>query len=95
MPGVREIVIDYESLRRRQDETAVKELCVASAAASETFPFKSPYKMAYHGSTANGLNWKMVILNIKNYTRDFRTSTPTTSRNVHSSKDSRDGRSIT
>jgi len=30
---------------------------VASAAAAETFRFKSPYKMAYHGSSENGLNW--------------------------------------
>ena len=37
--------------------TVVKELCVASAAASETFCFKSPHKMADHGSTDNGINW--------------------------------------
>ena len=49
-------MIDYEFLRGRQDETVVKELRVASAAASETFRFKSPYKMADHGSTENGLN---------------------------------------
>jgi len=53
----REVVIDYEFLRRRKNETVVKELCVASAAASETFRFKSPYKMADHGSSENGLNW--------------------------------------
>jgi len=35
-------VIDYESLRGRQNETVVTELCVASAAASEKFLFKPP-----------------------------------------------------
>ena len=39
MAGGREAVIDYEFLRGRQNETVVKELCVA---ASETFRFKSP-----------------------------------------------------
>ena len=53
----REAVIDYEFLRGRQNETVVKELCVASARASETFRFKPPYKMADHGSTENGINW--------------------------------------
>ena len=52
----REAVIDYELLRERQNETVVKEICVASAAASETFRFKPPYKMAYHGSTENGIH---------------------------------------
>ena len=51
------VVIDYEILRGRQNETVVEELCVASAAASETFRFKSPYKMANHGSTVNDINW--------------------------------------
>jgi hypothetical protein len=55
--GSREAVIDYEFLRGRQNETIVKELCVASATASETFRFKSPYKMADHGSSENGINW--------------------------------------
>ena len=53
----REAVIDYEFLRGRQNETVVKELCVASANASETFRFKPPYKMADHGSTESGINW--------------------------------------
>jgi len=52
-----EVVIDYEFLRGRQNETVVKELCVASAAASETFRFNIPYKMADHGSSESGLNW--------------------------------------
>jgi len=38
----REAVIDYEFLRGRQNETVVKELCVASAIASETFRFNRP-----------------------------------------------------
>jgi len=53
----REVLIDYEFLRGRQNETVVKELCVASAADSETFRFKPPYKMADHGSIENGINW--------------------------------------
>ena len=35
----------------------MKELCVASATASETFHFKILYKMADHGSSGNGTNW--------------------------------------
>jgi len=53
----REAVIEYKVLRGRQNEMVVKELCVASAAAFETFRFKPPYKMADHGSTENGINW--------------------------------------
>ena len=52
MAGVsREALIDFEFLRGSQNETVVKELCVVSATASETFGFKSPYKMADHGSS--------------------------------------------
>jgi len=57
MPEGRAVVIDYEFLQGRQNETVVKELCVASTAVSETFPFKSPYKMADHGSIGNGIHW--------------------------------------
>jgi hypothetical protein len=53
----REAVIDIEFLRGRQYETVVKELCIAISTASETFRFKSPYKMADHGSSENGINW--------------------------------------
>jgi len=53
----REIVIDYEFLRGRQNETVVKELSVSSANAAETFLFKSPYRMTDHGFSENGLNW--------------------------------------
>ena len=49
--------MDYEILRGGQNETLIKELCVVSAAASETFRFKTTYKMAEHGSTENGKNW--------------------------------------
>ena len=52
----REAVIGYEFLRGRQNETVVKELCVTSAIASETFRFKPPYKMADHGSIENCIN---------------------------------------
>jgi len=58
MAGIsREAVIDYELLRGRQNETVVKEFCVASAAATESFLFKPTYKMAVHGSPENGINW--------------------------------------
>ena len=58
MAGIsREAVIDFVFLRGRHNETVVKELCVASATASETFRLKSPYKMADHGSSENGMNW--------------------------------------
>ena len=56
----REAVIDFEFLRGRQNDTFVKVLCVASAAASVTFRFKPPYKMADHGSSENGINWIVV-----------------------------------
>jgi len=53
----REAIIDFEFLGGRQNETVVKEICVASAIASVTFGFKLPYKMADHGSIENGMNW--------------------------------------
>ena len=53
----REAVNDFVFLRGRQNETFVKELCVASATAGETFQFKSPYMMADHGSSEKGINW--------------------------------------
>ena len=53
----REALIDFEFLRGRQNETVFNELGVASVTASETFRFKSPYKMAVHGSSENGINW--------------------------------------
>jgi len=53
----REGVIDYEFLRGRQNETAVNELCLASARASETLRFKPPYKMADYSLTEKGINW--------------------------------------
>jgi len=49
MIGGREAAIDYKFLRGSQNETFVKELSVSSAAASESFRFKGPYKMADHG----------------------------------------------
>jgi len=51
----REVVINFDFLLGRKNEATVKELCVASAAASKTFHFKSPYKKADHGSSENGL----------------------------------------
>jgi len=92
--GTREVVIDYDFLRGRQNETVVNELCVASAAAYEIFRFKSPYKIADHGSTENGLNWSDGHIEYRELHRslpkpwpDSRTTTPTASRNVHSSQD--------
>ena len=48
---------DYEFLRGRHNQTVDKELCVASAAAADKFRSMCPYKMAYHRSSENGLNW--------------------------------------
>jgi hypothetical protein len=53
----REAVIDFEFLRGRQNETVVKEQCIASSTASEKFRFKNPYKMADRGSSENVINW--------------------------------------
>jgi len=57
MAGVKKVVNDYECLRGRQNETVLKQFVVGNAAESETFRFKSPYKMADHGSSGNSLNW--------------------------------------
>ena len=58
MPGAsRKAVSDFDFLRGRQNETVVKEMCIASSTASEKFRFKSPFKMADHGSSENGINW--------------------------------------
>ena len=53
-------MFDNEILLGRHNEMVVKELCVASTAASETFRFKSPYKMADHALSENGLKWAHV-----------------------------------
>ena len=50
-------MIDFEFLRGRQNETVIRKLSLARDNAAETFRFKSPYKMADHGSSENGLNW--------------------------------------
>ena len=42
MAGGREVVIDYEFLRGRQNEAVVKELCVASAAAPRRSVSRAP-----------------------------------------------------
>jgi hypothetical protein len=41
--AIREAVIGFEFLRVLQNETVVKEKCVASVKACETFRYKSPY----------------------------------------------------
>jgi len=61
----RETVTDFEFLRGRQNETVVKELCIVSATASETFRFNSPYKMANYGSYVNGIDWADVHVEYK------------------------------
>jgi hypothetical protein len=38
----REVVMDFEFFRGRQNETVVKVLCVDKDTASETFRFKGP-----------------------------------------------------
>ena len=53
----RKTVIDFEFLPGRQNETVVKLLYVSSANAKKIFRFKSPYKMADHGSSENGIHW--------------------------------------
>ena len=53
----RETLIDFEFLRGWQNESVVKELCITNATAGETFRFKSPYNMADHCSSENGINW--------------------------------------
>jgi hypothetical protein len=63
----REAVIDFEFLRGRNNETVVNELYVASATASETFRFKSPYKMAVYGSSKNGIGWSDGHIEYKNF----------------------------
>ena len=98
----RKAVIDFEFLRGWQDETAVKELCVASATASETFRVKSPYKMANHGSSENGINCAAGHIEHKDLNTvvteavaGLLTSTPTASIKSLSSIPSRDVRLIT
>ena len=95
-------MIDYEFLRGRQNETVVKGLGVAGAAASETFRFKSPYKMADHCLTGNGINltdghikYKELHTVINEAVVGFAHYTPAVSRNVQFSRDTRDGQSIT
>ena len=51
----REAVINFEFMWRRQNETVVKLLCVASPNASETFWFKNPNKMKDHCSSEYAL----------------------------------------
>ena len=53
MAGGSLVVIDFDVLRERQNETVDKELCAVSAATCDTFRFKRPYKMVDHGSSDN------------------------------------------
>jgi len=63
----RDAAIDFEFLRGRKNEKVVKELCVASATVSETYRFKSPYKMADHGLSENGINWADAHVEYKDF----------------------------
>ena len=90
----REVVVDFEFLRGRQNDTVVKELSVDSANAVKKFRFKRPYKMADHGTSENVLNWAEGHKNIKYCTLSSlrpwpltHTFTPTASQNVQSSPD--------
>jgi len=56
MTGGREVVIDYEFLWWRQNETVVKQLCVPSAAASKTFRFEEPLQDDGSWVKENGIN---------------------------------------
>jgi hypothetical protein len=53
----RNFVTDFGFLRVKQNETVVKDLCVASATTYKKFRLKSSYKMSDHGSSVNGINW--------------------------------------
>jgi len=54
--GCREFVIHFQFYLVFQNKTVVKEQCVKSANAVETFRFKCSYKMGVHGSSENALN---------------------------------------
>jgi hypothetical protein len=47
---MKEVVIDFEYLKGRQDEIVVKELSIAAKDVIQTFHFQSPYGMEPHGS---------------------------------------------
>jgi hypothetical protein len=74
----REAVFDFEFLRGRQNETVVKELCVASATAGETFRFNHKHwctmprnkfpKISCATKTAHSLfDWLIHHLQTKDY----------------------------
>jgi len=83
----REVVVDFEFLRGRQNDTVVKELSVDSANAAKTFRFKRPHKMADHGSSEYGQNIKYSTLSSLRPWSVWHTSTPTASINAHSLPD--------
>jgi hypothetical protein len=53
----RDAVIYLSYCGDRQNEMVVKELCLASATASETFRFKNPYKITDHSSSKSSINY--------------------------------------
>jgi hypothetical protein len=53
-----EVVVDYVSLKGHHNEVVIKELAIVGAGVIQTYHFKSPYFMANHGSTENGMNWE-------------------------------------
>ena len=57
MSSEMEVVIDYESLKGLNGDDVIKEVSLAANHALQTFHFASPYKMAAHGDTENGINW--------------------------------------
>jgi hypothetical protein len=54
---MKEVVIDFEYWRGRQNEIVVKELSIAAKDVIQRFHFQSPYEMQPHGYETNVLNW--------------------------------------
>jgi len=91
--GVVGVVIDYEFFRGRKFETVVNEPAWPAAWRPRR-SVSSPYKMAYHGSTENGINWNDGHIDYKGLHTVLKrpwsvshNSTPTASHNARSSQD--------
>ena len=53
----KEVVIEFEYLRGRQNEIVVKESAVAGENFIESFLFEPDFYMAHHDAIENRLNW--------------------------------------
>jgi hypothetical protein len=51
------VVIDYEFLKGLNNEVVIKEVGLVADNVVQTFLFKRPYIMAFHGDVENGLIW--------------------------------------